>query len=1162
MKRTAKPLFGLLCPHWEGSTRIARALDGKAGVRVVGDAGSGASLLAASLFGSGVGKLLLVVPSARGLDRRVAELRYALDLFGFGGVAVSMLPEPARSPEEELPIHPRIALARAEATSRLHGKGEAIVVTPAAALRWGIASRERFAGLGIDLAPGTELDRDDLGERLTALGYARRQIVAEPGEYALRGYVVDVYSPDRGLPARAELVGDTVDSLRLFNPADQRSHAGVERYSAVPVRSVPLEAEEEAELRARLVARDDIEDTMREARHEMLHRGEEGPWLWREPVARAALQPVAAALGEGSAVVIAGGEEIEAALREQEALWPEPGKDPLAGLREKPHVEIVSLSMGDQAGEATALDVKSRPALTRDKNPYGQFLEEADHLGGEGEPQVALVAMESEAHARRLAARLLDREMRAMFVPDLLRVPGDVADALAETREAAIVITAGSLSDGLDLPGAGLRLYTHRDVYGQPAAAARRKTGVADSFKTPLEELKPGDYVVHIDHGIGIYDGLHTIRRGEEILDVVRLLYHGGDRLLLPVDKLTKLQKYSSVGSSADGEKYSGPRLDRLGGASWERVKSRVSRSIRRMAGELINLYATRSTIRGISHPPDDDAMAEFERSFPYSETPDQLRAMEEIKQDMESPLPMDRLLCGDVGFGKTELALRAAFKAASGGKQTAVLAPTTVLAQQHYETFRRRLDGGGFPFRVEMLSRFRSPAEQKRTIEGLKDGSIHIVVGTHRLLSKDIAFRDLGLLVVDEEQRFGVTHKEKLKRLRKKVDVLAMTATPIPRTLNMSMIGIRDISVIETPPRDRLSIQTEVLSFQPEMIRQAIETELARDGQVFYIHNRIERIAHVAAMLQRLVPDSRVAMAHAKMPPALLERTMAEFVAGNYDVLISTAIIENGLDIPLANTIIVDRADRFGLAQLYQLRGRVGRSERPAYAYLMVPPSSTLSADARRRLEAIREFSDLGSGFRVAAMDLEIRGAGNLLGGEQSGHIEAVGFELYNRLLEREVRRLRGLAGESDEEEFEATMNLKIDLHIPHEFVADAGGRMKIYRQVAGALDEQELDGVREQIRDLYGQPPQAVENLLRFARLKLRATALRLEKVEREGNRLAVKFTPGSTVNANMLAGLVADDPGARFTESGVLFKTIDGGSAGDVLEQVAKLLLSLGG
>ena len=388
------------------------------------------------------------------------------------------------------------------------------------------------------------------------------------------------------------------------------------------------------------------------------------------------------------------------------------------------------------------------------------------------------------------------------------------------------------------------------------------------------------------------------------------------------------------------------------------------------------------------------------------------------------------------------------------------------------------------------------------------------------------------------------------------------MPATPIPRTLNMSMIGIRDNSVIETPPRDRLAIQTEVLSFQPEMIRQAIETELARDGQVFYIHNRIERIAHVAAMLQRLVPDSRVAVAHAKMPAATLERTMSDFVAGSYDVLVSTAIIENGLDIPLANTIIVDRADRFGLAQLYQLRGRVGRSERPAYAYLLVPPSSTLSADARRRLEAIREFSDLGSGFRVAAMDLEIRGAGNLLGGEQSGHIEAVGFELYNRLLEREVRRLRGLAGEADEEEFETTMNLKLDLHIPPEFVADAGGRMRIYRQVAGALSEEELEGVRGQIRELYGPLPQAVDSLLRFASLKLLATELRLEKVEREGGRLAVKFTTESPVNADALAELVAADPGARFTESGVLFKAIDGGGAGDVLEQVAKLLHSLKG
>jgi transcription-repair coupling factor (superfamily II helicase) len=1163
MSRGAKSLLSLMSGAWDFPERLDRRLCEGGSAKAIVDEGAAVSLLAAALMGLGRHKLLLVTPDSRGLQALASELRTTLHLQGLGGIPIATLPEPSRSPVDELPIHPRVVIARAEAAARVYGDGPAAVLAPASALRWGIVAPERFSQQSIDLKPGLELDRDTLAARLLHLGYVRRQLVSEPGEYAVRGYVVDVYSPDRGLPVRIELLGDAVEMLKLFNPADQRSKSTAGGYRVIPVRSLPLREDEEAELRSRLLVDEGLEEEKREARHDLLHRGEEGPWLWLDPIASAAAVPIHKALPEDSLVVLAGAEKIETVLHEQAVYWPEEfpdrAEDPIVGLRGRNHIEVAALALDDGKDYLRAGVRRVELGEEAGRDRFGVFLSEMRLLGSESAPAAALVVMQNESAARRLTGRLLDGGVRAMTVTDPLNPPDDVAAALSERLSGAVVVTTGVLRNGLMIGEAGLRIFTQEEVYGMPAPHVRRESA-ASAFYTPLEDLRPGDFVVHVDHGIGIFDGLHTIHRGEEVLDVVRILYRDGDRLLLPVDKLTLLQKYSTLeGVSGEGR---GPRLDKLGGTSWERVKSRAGKAIRQMAGELLNLYAVRSTVRGISHPPDDKTVEDFERSFPHPETPDQLRAMEEIKADMERPLPMDRLLCGDVGYGKTELALRAAVKAASGGRQTAVLAPTTVLAQQHYETFRQRVEAGGFPFKVELLSRFRNPAQQRVTIERLKRGEADIVVGTHRLLSRDVGFRDLGLLIVDEEQRFGVAHKERLKQLRRKVDVLAMTATPIPRTLNMSLVGIRDISVIETPPRNRLAIHTEVMTFNPERVRQAIEAELARDGQVFYIHNRIERIEQAAEMIRRLVPAGRIAVAHAKMSSPALERTMAAFVAGKYNLLVSTAIIENGLDIPRANTIIVDRADRFGLAQLYQLRGRVGRSERPAYAYLLVPSPLAMSADARRRLEAIREFSDLGSGFRIAAMDLEIRGAGNLLGAEQSGHIEAIGFELYNRMLERTIRELRGLFGEKEAEEFETSFNLKLDLHIPQEYVPDAGGRMRVYRRIAAASGEEELTALEEELRDLFGPLPPSVKGLLRFAGLKQLAAGLRIEKIERDRENLAIKFLTGSRIDPAHLARLIASQPQASFSRSGVLFWRLSGGGQEAVLEEVAKLLQSFSG
>jgi transcription-repair coupling factor (superfamily II helicase) len=599
------------------------------------------------------------------------------------------------------------------------------------------------------------------------------------------------------------------------------------------------------------------------------------------------------------------------------------------------------------------------------------------------------------------------------------------------------------------------------------------------------------------------------------VQEFLELRYAGEDKLFVPVERLDLVQKYTG------GTR---PALDRLGGTTWEKAKTRVKKAMRDMAEELLKLYAQRKAVAGHAFAPDTHWQEEFEGAFPYDLTPDQAAAIADIKKDMESPTPMDRLLCGDVGYGKTEVAMRAAFKSVMDGKQVAFLAPTTVLAFQHLKTLRDRF--AGFPVTIDMVSRFRTTQEIKETLAGVASGKVDVIVGTHRLLSKDVVFKDLGLLVVDEEQRFGVAHKERIKQMRKKVDVLTMTATPIPRTLNMSLVGIRDMSIIETPPKDRLSIQTNVVKFDAQVIERAVRNELSRGGQVYFVHNRVESIFSIGSLLQRLVPDARIVIGHGQMNEDELERAMLGFVERKYDVLLATTIVENGLDIPNANTIVINRADRYGLAQLYQLRGRVGRSDRPAYAYLLIPPQESLSPVARKRLAAIREFSDLGSGFRVAALDLEIRGAGNLLGGEQSGHIEAVGFDMYMKLLEETVRELRG---EEVEDDNRATVNLRIDLKIDETYVPEMNQRLMVYRKVAAARNERELESTLAEIRDRYGPPPDSVLNLAEYGRLRILADRLGVDSIDREGRLVVIKFRQTARVDPMRLVKVVHEVPGA---------------------------------
>ncbi len=717
---------------------------------------------------------------------------------------------------------------------------------------------------------------------------------------------------------------------------------------------------------------------------------------------------------------------------------------------------------------------------------------------------------------------------------------------------ACVWIAHSDVETGVVFRELGLILLTDADLFGSLVwgAPRRRERSAAASFISDLSDLKVGDYVVHVDHGIGLYQGLRPLEVNGTRRDFMLITYQDDAKLYVPLERLDLVEKYRS-GSGVEGAK---PVLDRMGGASWARTKTRVKKALRDMAEELLRLYAARKTSGGTAFSPDTPWQRELEDAFEFEETPDQLSSLAEIKRDLESPEPMDRLLCGDVGYGKTELAMRAAFKVVQDGKQVAVLAPTTVLAFQHFNTFRRRL--AAFPIRTEMLSRFRSAAEQKKIVADVQAGKVDVVVGTHRLLSKDIGFRDLGLLVVDEEQRFGVAAKEKLKRLRASVDVLTMSATPIPRTLHMSLGGLRDLSVIETPPRGRLAIQTIVAPFNDALVQAAILQEMEREGQVFFVHNRVESIFSIAAIIQRLVPTARIGIGHGQVGERELERVMMKFVQGGYDVLVSTAIIENGLDIPRANTIIVNRADRFGLAELYQLRGRVGRSDRRAYAYFLIPDEETLTPIAKRRLAALKEFSDLGAGFRLAALDLELRGTGNLLGAEQSGHLNSIGLDLYLKMLEQTVEELKGTPALP---EVRTSMNLGLNIKIPENYIADESQRLRMYKRISGISARSERAEMEAELVDRYGSIPPSVLNLLDYALLKSAAERLLIQSVERKGDDVWVRFHPQAPVDPERLTRFIERRREASLRPDGTLRFRL-AASDGDLFERIQNALQEL--
>ncbi|MBV8050445.1 MAG: transcription-repair coupling factor, partial [Acidobacteriaceae bacterium] len=769
-----------------------------------------------------------------------------------------------------------------------------------------------------------------------------------------------------------------------------------------------------------------------------------------------------------------------------------------------------------------------------------------------GEQNRVLIAVPNTGEIERLAD-LFSENSLSFRLGSRTRGGESYADETAYFAGEVLTTTLAKayVPDGVILPEAHLTVFGARDLFDESESVISRpqkSKSKTSAFLSDFRDLQVGDYVVHVEHGIGQYQGLKEINQGDGNAEFMLLEYAEGARLYVPLTRLDLVQKYRS----SEGAK---PALNHLGTSAWAKTKARVRKAMKDMADELLKLYAQRKAAEGHAFSTDNQWVREFEDAFEYSETDDQELAIVDVKRDMESSQPMDRLLCGDVGYGKTEIAMRAAFKAVNDNKQVAVLAPTTVLAFQHYETFKQRF--AAFPVSIEMISRFRSARQQKEILQKVEAGKIDILIGTHRLLSKDIKFADLGLLVVDEEQRFGVRHKERLKQIRKEVDVLTMSATPIPRTLHMSLVGLRDMSVIETPPKDRMAIQTVVASWDEKLIQSALQQELHRGGQVYFVHNRVESIWEIAAKLQELVPRARIIVGHGQMSEGELEKVMLKFMHHEADILVATTIIENGLDIPLCNTIIINRADRFGLSELYQLRGRVGRSNRRAYAYLLIPADVELTPIARRRLAALKEFSDLGAGFKIAALDLELRGAGNLLGGEQSGHIEAVGFELYTQMLDRAVREMKG---EAAAEEAETQLNLGLNIRIPADYIKEENQRLRMYKRIAGVETETQLADVAGELEDRYGAPPSAVRNLLEYATLKLLAARVGVTAIERTRELLKIKFRQNATIDPGKLAHFVSSQAGAQFTPDGTLNFKLKVLSPTEVLSRLKNVLQEL--
>jgi transcription-repair coupling factor (superfamily II helicase) len=1082
-----------------------------------------------------------VTDSNRRAESLAETLRFFSGIFRGAAGGVATLPAFDRLPWESQSPHADILERRAATLFRLADGQISLVIAPIAAALWRYQDPAVYLYLTRTLAKDAEMPHEEFVTHLGSVGYVRTEMVELPGQFAVRGGIIDVFSPEAPRPVRIELLGDTVESVREFDPRTQRSIAPVVRTTLLPLTewSVPG------------VQKVDPDDAADWDTPSFFGPASEPGSSTLFELAESSLRPIVF-LDEPQNLREAAAKHLAAATENYErhgrANSPAAShyfcsEEELAKALEKTsQIRIEQLGMGIASTPHHALSSRPSPRYHGDVVACMTHVKSQLASGG----RVFLTAA-STGEIERFADICREYEVPYVLGESEDAAAGFTAEGAQES--AGMLLIRAPFPEGVTFPDANLTIYGHADLFDVTPTVERPSRKIRTSgFFSDFAELKAGDYVVHVDHGIGQFEGLRQIESDGHRGEFMLLKYAEDARLYVPLERMDLVQSYRVLEGTH-------PPLDRLGGTAWNSRKTRARKSVEDMADQLLALYAQRKTTPGFAFSADGNFQREFEDAFEFEETTDQIAAITDIKRDMERGEPMDRLLCGDVGYGKTEVAMRAAFKSVIDNKQVAVLAPTTVLTFQHFETFKKRF--AAFPARIEMLSRFRTAAEQKKILVDLEAGKVDVVIGTHRLLSKDVKFADLGLLIVDEEQRFGVAHKERLKEIRKNVDALALSATPIPRTLHMSLVGLRDMSLIETPPRDRLAIQTVVAPFQEDLIQQAIETELARDGQVYLIHNRVESIYSIGAMVAKLVPKARVVVAHGQMGEKELESVMLKFIRDEADVLVATTIVENGLDIPRANTILINRADRLGLAELYQLRGRVGRSSQRAYAYLLVPPETTLSDIARKRLAAMKEFSELGAGFRIAALDLELRGAGNMLGRQQHGHIEAIGFDMYCQMLERAVSKLKG---EEVAPDLRTTLSLGFDVRIPQDYIPSENLRLRTYKRISTIATEEEKQDVRKELQDRFGAPPSSVENLLEYAVLKSMCERLRISAVERQGTRLAVRFHPETTLDPARLVTVVRSRAGIRLDPSGVLWMEV---KRGESIPQVLRnVLLGLHG
>jgi len=1050
---------------------------------------------------------------------------------------IHYFPEHDTEPYQGVSPHPQLSVLRMQALWNIVRKNAGIVVlTVRGATQW-IALPENFERSYTGLEWGEERGPQEITAMLRNYGYKEKDLVTSRGEFSLRGGILDFYSPAEESPIRLEFFGNRVESMRTFETGTQRSVKEVERATVLALREIQLsqtELQYWGDFCGSRWPGDFYHEELTEKTEQAL---ETGAFEGYEEFVRGFFPKPATILDylSGSCIALDEPHFLEerhaGTLEEYRRRYDQIHEQYRLGLEPQ---EIFQdwedfrssvnrhscLLFHDLDSEPAGTDLHFQYAYQTARLYNGQVQEIVnDTLRQQESGFTSFFVLPTPGKAERLSEILKEYEAPVLFFHDPLEeYAGDLAGK--------IVVCIGNLGHGFRNPENQIALLTEDDLFGESRPVIQtRNRKAAGKFLSDLRDLKIEDYVVHVDHGIGQFHGLTTMHVEGKQKEFLLLRFADDDRLYVPVERLDLVQKYMGSGDAA-------PRLDKLGTGAWQKTRSRAKASMKEMAEKLLQLYAYRKTVKGHEFSLDDALQREFEEAFEFQETAHQLAAIEEVKADMESEKPADRLICGDVGYGKTEVAMRAAFKAIRDGKQVALLAPTTILAFQHDHTFRKRFEM--FPVNIGMVSRFKTRAEIKKVLEETRDGKIDILIGTHRLLSKDVQFQDLGLLIIDEEQRFGVTHKERLKEMKKNVDAISLSATPIPRTLQMALMGFRPMSVIETPPKDRLAIQTNIVKYNEDTIGAAVRAELKRGGQVYFVHNRVENIHSIAALIQRLVPEARVAVAHGQMVESELEKVMLRFINYESDVLVSTTIIENGIDIPLVNTLIVNRADRFGLSQLYQLRGRVGRSHRRAYAYFLIPSEKELTSIARKRLAALREFTELGSGFRLAALDLEIRGAGNLLGNEQHGHMAALGFELYCRMLEQTVRELQG---EETVHESSTNLNLNLDIRIPEDYIANMNQRLNLYKRIAGAQSEAQIASIREEMHDRFGTTPESVENLLEYGRLKLKAEYLSIRSIDVSDGSLFFQLSKQGNVRAENILTFIQKHQGAAISPGGIL-------------------------